>query len=135
MKPTNEPKPKRDWSSVKRSTSRLELTLTPELLLQLRTSAQVRGLSISGYIAALLEQEHAPCATASEIGLADVSRLASAASSLPAELKRLHGELLRQGGLAKHLYLEGVNPEATAQALMHPGDGTADRPGPQRGPR
>ena len=78
----------------------------------------MRGLSISGYIATLLEQEHTPGASASEIELADVSRLASAASELPAELKRLHGELLRQGGLVKHLYLEGVDPKATAQALL-----------------
>jgi hypothetical protein len=103
---------------VKRSTSRLELTLAPELSLQLRMSAQVRGLTISGYVATLLEREHAPCAAGSVIGLADVSRLAFAASELPAELKRLHAELLRQGGLAKHLYLEGADPEATAQALL-----------------
>jgi hypothetical protein len=116
MAPSN--KPKQDWRSVKRTTSRLELTLAPELALQLRASAHVRGLTISGYIATLLEQEHAPGASASEIGLADVSRLAFAANALPAELKRLHGELLRQGGLAKHLYLEGADPEATAHALL-----------------
>jgi hypothetical protein len=118
MEGADEPKPKRDWRSVKRSTSRLELKLAPELLLQLRTSAQVRGLTIAGYIATLFEQKHTPCTTPSEIELADVSRLASAASALPVELKRLHGELLRQGGLAKHLYLEGANPEATAHALL-----------------
>lgn len=118
MEPADDPKPKRDWRCVNRSTSRLELKLSPELLLQLRTSAKVRGLTIARYIATLLEQEHTPGAAAFEIALADVSRLASAASDLPSELKRLHGELLRQGGLAKHLYLEGADPEATARALF-----------------
>jgi len=111
-------KPKRNWRDVKRSTSRLELKLPPEVYLQIKTTSQARGLTASQFIFYLLQQEAIPTSVASEVTLADVSRLAFAVSQLPSELKRLHGELQRQGGLAKHLYLKGADANATADALF-----------------
>jgi hypothetical protein len=104
-----------------RSTTSVKLRLSPEISLLLHMSARVRGLTLSEYVSGLvLQASSAPDSSRpmEEISLADVSRLAFAAGALPAELKRLHGELLRQGGLAKHLYLEGADPEATARALL-----------------
>jgi hypothetical protein len=104
-----------------RSTTSVKLRLSPEISLLLHMSARVRGLTLAEYVSGLVLQASSPPDSGrpmEEISLADVSRLAFAAGALPAELKLLHGELLRQGGLAKHLYLEGADPEATARALL-----------------
>jgi hypothetical protein len=104
-----------------RSTTSVKLRLSPAVSLLLHMSARVRGLTLSEYVSGLVLQASSPPDSGrsmEEISLADVSRLAFTAGALPAELKRLHGELLRQGGLVKHLYLEGADPEATAQALL-----------------
>jgi hypothetical protein len=88
-----------------RRTVRQELTLAPNVALAMRTAAEVRKLTISAYVSGLVLGHERPDAAASpqEIGIVEVSTLAHAVHQLPGEVKRLRGELMRQGGLLKHL--------------------------------
>jgi hypothetical protein len=81
------------------------LRLPDDAALVLRTSAEVRRLSPSAYVAGLVLGHERPDAVGSpkEIGIVEVSTLAHAVHRLPGEVKRLRGELMRQGGLLKHL--------------------------------
>jgi hypothetical protein len=81
------------------------LRLPDDAALALRTSAEVRRLSPSSYVAGLVLGHERPDAASSpsEVGIVEVSTLAHAVHQLPGEVKRLRGELMRQGGLLKHL--------------------------------
>jgi hypothetical protein len=79
------------------------LRMRADAALALRTRAEVRRLSPSEYVTGLVFGEERPNATAEEMTLLDVSALAHAVHQLPGEVRRLKGELMRQGGLIKHL--------------------------------
>jgi hypothetical protein len=81
------------------------LRLAEDAALALRANAEVRRLSPSAYVAGLVLGRERPDAAHSptEVGIVEVSTLAHAVHQLPGEVRRLKGELMRQGGLLKHL--------------------------------
>ena len=68
----------------------------------IKTQAEAAGMPASAYVRTL--------------ATGNVIRTKTDASILN-ELTKLHDELLRQGGLCKHLWQNGVDPVATGAAL------------------
>ena len=107
---------------ARRSTVQVKLRLSPADALRLRASARDRGLEVSAYVSALLDDPSRASAppSALEVPLASVSRLAGLLGLLPEEVRRSRGELGRAFGLLKHLFEQPVsvaNAERHAQEL------------------
>jgi len=92
-----------------RKTVPVLLRMQPAAARTLKAAATARIMTNAEYVSELvLECERTGRGgtagmIAAEIPLADVSRLAHALYQIPGEVKRLRGELGRQGGLIKHL--------------------------------
>jgi len=101
----------------------VKLRLRPEDALRLRCAARERAVEVSTYVAALLDDPRRSPLTrseASELPLADVSRLAGVLGVLPDEVRRSRGELGRAFGLLKHFFempATALNAERHAFAL------------------
>ena len=80
----------------------LKIRLTADEKSFIRQQAEAAGIPVSAYVRT--------------IATGNVIRTKTDASILN-ELTKLHDELLRQGGLCKHLWQNGVDPAATGAAL------------------
>ena len=98
---------------ARRSTVQVKLRLSPADALRLRASARDRGLEVSAYVSALLDDPSRASAPASslDVPLASVSRLAGLLGLLPEEVRRSRGELGRAFGLLRPLRAAGVSGE------------------------
>jgi hypothetical protein len=119
--PADEPTARRAVSEHERPTVQVKLRLSPDVAAALRVSAAQRALSQSEYVAGLVLGRNRPTDTgtqgpSAEDLLTEVSRLAHAVHQLPAEVRRLRGELGRQGGLVKHLVETEIGAQGHLQA-------------------
>lgn len=80
----------------------LKMRLTADEKNFIRQQAEAAGIPASAYVRALATGN--VIRTKTDAGILD-------------ELRELHDELLRQGGLCKHLWQNGVDPVATGAAL------------------
>ena len=80
----------------------LKMRLTADEKRFIYTQAEAAGMPASAYVRTLATGN--VIRTKTDTGILD-------------ELSKLHGELLRQGGLCKHLWQNGVDPSVTRDAL------------------
>lgn len=89
-----------------RPTEQVKLRLDAADALALRVAAAANGRTISAHVARLVATAGDPEASRREPDLiADVSQMAARVARIPESVQRMQGELMRQGGLIKSLFV------------------------------